>query len=238
MFSQNPYAALANSDSVAQAAISERSSFIRRTYTHLAIAVAAFVGLEAGLLMVIPTESILAVLGGRWTWLLVLGAFMGVSWLARYWAESGSSPAMQYAGLSLYVIAEALIFLPLMAIAITIDPAIPGAAGIITLMVFGGITAMVFITGADFSWMGRYLFLGGIAAFGVIIAGMIFGFSLGIWFSGLMVLLASGYIMYDTSNIQHHYRTDQHVAAALALFASVALLMWYVVQILIQMRNE
>jgi len=60
---------------------------------------------------------------------------------------------------------------------------------------------------------------------------MIFGFSLGVWFSGAMVILAGGYILYYTSNVMLHYRTDQYVAAALALFSSVALLFWYVLRI-------
>ena len=46
-----------------------------------------------------------------------------------------------------------------------------------------------------------------------------------------------GYILYYTSNILHQYRTDQYVAAALALFASVALLFWYVIQIFMASRD-
>ncbi|MEM6329409.1 MAG: permease, partial [Planctomycetota bacterium] len=37
---------------------------------------------------------------------------------------------------------------------------------------------------------------------------------------------------YDTSNVMHHYQPGQHVAASLSLFASVALLFWYVVRLL------
>lgn len=238
MNNTNPYAVLGNSTLVSQAAESERMAFIRRTYSHLAGAIVVFVGLEAVLLTLVPTEAILGLFVGQWTWLIVLGAFMGVSWLARSWAENNQSPAMQYAGLGLYVVAEAIIFLPLMAIAIRIDPMIPAAAGLITLVVFAGLTLMTFVTKADFSWLGRYLWLGGLGAMGLILASMFLGFSLGIFFTVAMVVLAAGYILYDTSNIQHHYSTNQHVAAALALFASVALLFWYVVQILIQMREE
>jgi hypothetical protein len=70
-----------------------------------------------------------------------------------------------------------------------------------------------------------------IAAMALIVLGILFGFSLGIWFVWAMIVAACGYILYYTSNVLHHYRTDQHVAAALALFASVALLFWYVIQI-------
>ena len=175
---------------------------------------------------------------GRWSWLIVLGAFMGVSWLARSWAESDTSRAMQYAGLSLYVVAEALIFLPLMAFSTMVDPALPMYAGVITAVIFGSITAFAFITKSDFSGIGRFLFLAGMGALAMVVVGAVMGFSLGLWFSGLMVLLAGGYILYDTSNVMHHYRTDQHVAASLALFASVALLLWYVVRILMSLRDE
>ena len=65
----------------------------------------------------------------------------------------------------------------------------------------------------------------------MIVASIFIGFSLGLWFSVAMVVLAAGYILYNTSNIIHHYHTGQYVAASLALFASVALLFWYVVQI-------
>ena len=53
-----------------------------------------------------------------------------------------------------------------------------------------------------------------------------------------MVVFACGYILYYTSNILHHYRTDQYVAAALALFASVALLFWYVLQIFMSLSSR
>ena len=53
-----------------------------------------------------------------------------------------------------------------------------------------------------------------------------------------MVILAAGFIVYDTSNVMHHYRTDQHVAAALALFGSVALMFWYVLRLFLYSRSE
>ena len=112
------------------------------------------------------------------------------------------------------------------------------SAGVLTLIIFGGLTAVTFVTKTDFSFLGRFLFWGGIVAFGTIIAGMIFGFNLGMFFSVAMIALASGYILYDTSNVIHHYRTDQHVAAALALFASVAVLFYYVLRLLMELQSR
>ena len=53
-----------------------------------------------------------------------------------------------------------------------------------------------------------------------------------------MVLLASCAVLYATSNILHHYHTKQHVAASLALFSAVALLFWYILQILLSFAGN
>src|SRR5262249_1180689 len=104
--------------SVAQSAASERASFIRRTYAHLAGAILAFIALEAALLQVVTPQEVFGVLGNSpWAWLVVLGVFMVGGWVAQAWAQSQTSPAMQYLGLGLYVVLEALIFLPLLMIA-------------------------------------------------------------------------------------------------------------------------
>ena len=67
---------------------------------------------------------------------------------------------------------------------------------------------------------------------------MLFGLSLGLWFSFAMVGLAAAYIIYDTSNVLHNYRTDQHVGAALELFASVALMFYYILRIFMSERRS
>src|SRR5947207_2637700 len=101
--------------SAAQAVPLERAAFIRRTYGHLAGAVLAFIGVEFVLLQLPGVEDVVrTMLGGRATWLIILAAFMGVSWLANSWAHSNASPGLQYAGLGLYVVAEAVLFLPLL----------------------------------------------------------------------------------------------------------------------------
>ena len=91
-------------------------------------------------------------------WLIVLGLFMGVSYIANKLALSGGSEQMQYLGLGLFVIAEAIVFLPLLFIATHFggEGLIP-TAGLMTLLLVGGITATVFITKKDFSFMGESL---------------------------------------------------------------------------------
>ena len=227
-----------NTNTAQYAQESERAAFIRRTYLHVAGAILAFVVLEAILLQLPIGGAIATVLSGRFTWLLVLGAFMGVSWLAQKWANSDTSPGMQYLGLGLYVVAEAIIFLPLLYVAAYYSSEhVIVSSGLITMFLFAGLTASVFISKKDLSWMGRILTIGGFVAMGIIVASMLFGFTLGLLFSAVMVIFAGGAIMYETSNVLHHYRTNQHVAASLALFASVALMFWYILRLVMGSRN-
>lgn len=227
------------SSPVEYAGASVRAEFIRRTYNHLAGAVLGFIVVEALLLQWSGAQMLVRAMTGGYAWLLVLAAFMGVSWLAEMWARSGASPQVQYAGLVLFVIAEAVIFLPLLYIAAYFtSPNVIPTAGIVTALLFGGLTWVAFTSHRDFSFLGRVLSIGGFVALGVIIASVLFGFNLGVLFAGLMVAYAGAAILYNTSNVMHQYRPDQHVAAALALFASVALLFWYVLQMVMSLSDH
>ena len=110
-------------------------------------------------------------------------------------------------------------------------------AGIATLGLFAVLTTIVFVTRKDFSFMRSILWFGGFAAMGLIVCAILFNFSLGPIFTYAMIAFACGHILYDTSNVLHHYRVGQHVAASLSLFASVALLFWYVLRIVMASRD-
>ncbi len=241
---ENPYQShqyLSGAGDLEMAYGADRLAFIRRTYGHLAGAVAGFIGIEAFLLSVVPDQVMLNTFGmiRGWGWLLVLGAFMAVSWVARMWAESDQPRPMQYLGLGLYVVAEAVVFLPILFIASRfMGSSVIPSAGLITGLAFAGLTGVVFFTKADLGWMGKFLCIAGFVAMGVAVCSILFGFNLGVFFTGLMVALAAGYIAYDTSNVLHHYNTNQHVAAALALFASVALLFWYVLRLVMAFSSD
>ncbi len=218
---------------VANALPEERASFIRKTYAHLALSVLMFGGIVSYLVGsgrgIWIAEGMLQI-----SWLVVLLLFMGVSWLAQSWARSQTSKYMQYMGLILFTVAWSIIFLPLLFMAtIAADEGIVTIlkAGVVTIGLFLGLTAVVFLTRKDFSFLGPILAIGGFVALGFIASGIIFGFSLGSIFAFAMVAFAGASILYETSNMLHHYRTDQYVAASLGLFASIALLFWYILQI-------
>ena len=100
----SPYHAY--SDTVSQAEPEARALFIRKTYSHLAAALLVFAGLTGLMLETGIGLSLTRVLAGsRYSWLIVMGAFMGVSWIANKWAMSDASVGKQYMGLGLYTVA-------------------------------------------------------------------------------------------------------------------------------------
>ena len=207
-----------------------RAAFISRTYMHLFGAILGFAAVEIFLFTNGLAEPIArTMLSG--SWLLVLGAFMVVGWLASRVAHNSTSQAAQYAALIGFVLAEAIIFVPMLFIAQAIAPGVIESAAFVTLIGFTALTAIVYYTGKDFSFLGAVLRWAGIAALLLIVAGVIFGFELGTFFSVAMIAFAGGAILYDTSNVMHHYPEDRHVGAALELFASVALMFWYVLRL-------
>jgi len=206
-----------------------RTAFIRRTYLHLAGAILAFAGIEAALLNIPGIEKFAGSMTQGMTWLLVLGLFMGVAWGADRLARSTASKGLQYLGLGLFVVAEAVIFIPLLYAAATIGEAgVIRTAGLVTLATVCGLTTFTFMTKTNFSWLRGILVVGFFASLGTIVASFIFGFTLGVLFAGIMVLLAASALLYQTSALMYQWQPDQHVAAALGLFSSVMLMFYYV----------
>lgn len=222
---------------VANLAVQARAQFIMRTYGHLLAAVLGFTAIEVYLFtsgLALPIAQ--ALLGVNW--LFVLGGFVLAGWLFRSLAHSARSKSTQYIGLAAFVAVEAIIFVPLLVAAQMFAPGTIQSAALVTLMGFVGLTAVVFTTRKDFSFLASILRWGGILALVTIVAGVIFGFQLGTFFSVAMVGLAGASILHDTSNVLHHYPEDSHVAAALELFASVALMFWYVLQLFMSSRRD
>jgi len=228
-------------NSVAEASAVDRATFIRRTYTLLAVAILAFIGVEVFFFATGIADAIASVvfLGGRIGWIAILAGFMLISYLSNKWAVSKVSAGVQYAGLGLFIVTEAVIFVPLLYIAAYAsgDPGVILKAGVVSMALFLGLSFTVLLTRSDFSWLAPILSIGGFAALGFIVLSAIFGFTLGNVFAFIMVAFAGSAILYQTSQVLHSFNTRQHVAAALTLFASVALLFWYILRIFIGGRR-
>ena len=239
--------------------VSDRVAFLRKTYAHLGIALIAFAALTGGL-MRFATQTSLKMsswaFSGGLNWLLVLGLFMLVGYVAQRLARSETSRGLQYLGLGLAVAAEAVLLQPMLwililkfgnpeAIRFSGEGLLTGKAAsilmqaiVITLAIFIGLTLTVFVTKKDFSFLRGALAIGAFAALGVIVASMLFGFSLGALFSGVMILLVAGYILYQTSLVMSYFPPQAYVAASLMLFSSVATLFWYVLRILMELNRR
>ena len=254
---------------VATLGVSDRVSFLRKTYAHLGAALLAFAFVAGGMMRFMPETSLKFsawALRGRWNWFLVLALFMVVGYVAERLARSESSRGLQYVGLGVEVLAWSFLLQPMLWLVMfkfgddstrvllmssftdgrSVGGAVmSGLAGkvilesvVITLVIFLGLTATVFITKKDFSFMRGILAICTFAALGVILASLMFGFSLGAIFSGLMILLMSGYILYQTSLVMSYFPPSGYVAAALMLFSTVATLFWYVLRLMMDLNRR
>ena len=226
---------------VAQASPNDRLKFIKNTYTHLAGAIAAFILVEFILFQTGIASGITGfIYENRFGWLMILGGFSLLGYLSRGLISKADAVSTQYVGLGIYVVGEALIFAPILYIATYYanDPNLIPMAAILTLMMLVGITTIAFTSGQDFSFLGNFLRVGGFVALGLIVCSVLFGLTLGLIFSAVMIVFASAAILYTTSNIIHRYATHQHVAASLELFASVALLFYYILMTLLRMSRN
>ena len=230
---------------VADAPAADRAAFFRRTYGLVAIGFAAFAALLAiffvgfdqrsGIAFAVFTGlgSMISSLGG-WSILLVMLAFWGATTVAQSLAFNRASRGTQYAGLGLYVILEALIFIPLIGYVILSTngnaSSVLVPAGIVTGGMIAGLTALVFMTNLDFSFLKVAIVLGSFATIAIVIVAAIAGLSLGAWFSIAMIILMATVILYQTNEIKNTLETDQHVAAAFILFSSFVTLLFYVIR--------
>ncbi len=212
----------------------ERVAFYKKTYAHVAVGVLLFIAFEYLLLQSETIVTFALSLTEGYKWLFMLGGFMLVTTYAERMTMKTQDKNKQYLAFALYVFAQAFIFVPLIYIAafyMDSGSELLYQASIVTLALFTGLSAVVFMTKKDFSFLRTGLTIGFFIAIGLIVAGMIFGFNLGLWFSVGMCLLAGGSILYQTSNLVNKYSTDDYIPAALGLFASLMLLFWYVLSI-------
>lgn len=101
--------------------VSERITFLRRTYALLGTALVALAAFTGGMMYFAPETSIAMsrwALSGSFNWLIVLALFMGVGYLSERLAWSQTSRGLQYLGLGVAVIAQGLLLQPLLWVAI------------------------------------------------------------------------------------------------------------------------
>ena len=212
-----------------------RAGFLVKVYQHLLAAVVAFVLFETLLFASGLARGLYNLVAGSGpTWLLILGGFMVVNWLATTAAHDLWNPARQYAGLFGLAAAEAVIFAPFLYLVFNVEgggTVTVASAAVVTAIGFGGLSLVGLVTRKDLSFIRPMLLWGGVMALVLILAAVLFGLELGIWFSLAMIALAGGSILYQTQTILRQYPEEAYVGAAVQLFASVMLLFWYVLRL-------
>lgn len=215
-----------------------RAAFLAKTYNHLLGAIIAFVGVEIVLFQTGIAEQVARFALGT-NWLLILGAFMLASWVFNAMAAKRGSTGVQYLGLAGFVVAEALLFaIPLWYAWVAMSPSVVKNAALFTLAGFGALTAIVYYTGKDFTFLRSFLMWGFFIVMGLIVLGVLTGFTLGTFFTVAMIGYAGAAILYTTSSVMQDYPDGFHVAAALALFSAVMLLFWYVLQLVMSFSSD
>jgi FtsH-binding integral membrane protein len=214
---------------VSEASVEDRSDFIWKCYAHVVGAIIAFAAIEVYFFQSGIAERIAIPMLNNW-W-MVLGAFILAGWGASHVAHRVESKNAQYAAFAAFVVVEALIFAPMLYIAAMTAPGVIESAGGVTVLGCIGLIATAMITRKDFSFLRGILIWVFFLALAAIIGSFIFGFELGTWFSVAMIGFAGAAVLYDTSNIMHHYPQDKYVAASMNLFASIALMFWYILRL-------
>lgn len=220
---------------VAQASVANRSEFIWKCYAHVVGAILSVAAIEtylfqSGVAWAIATPMMQSPM-------LVLMAFIALSWGASHLAHRLESRPAQYAAFAAFVVTWSVMFVPMLAIAM-VKSADSGAniiesAATVTLFGCAALIATAMITRKDFSFLRGILIWGFFIALGLIGASFLFGWNLGTWFSVGMIGFAGAAVLYDTSNIMRHYPEDKYVAASMALFGSIAMMFWYILRLFI-----
>jgi len=228
-------------EKVANAPTAEQAAFYRKTYLTTGFSFVAWMFLVFALFSTGIAYSVISAMG-RVSWLLVLAVFWGASYLGGK-LTFAETKEKQYLGLGIYIVAYALIFVPLIGLVIYYAGGFQNAmdtvlipAFIATGTIFAALTATVFITRTDFSFLKNFVVFGSFFALGAIVIFTVTGASVGSWFAIAMIALMAGAILYETYQIKEKFDTTQHIGAGAMLFASFMTLLWYVISLFMRRR--
>ena len=223
------------------AAVDERLGFLKKTYTHLTVQILAVGALTWTF---IQNDELIAKFagffsGGSMGMIIYLACFFGLSLVTRKMMAGGKPLSIQYLAAGMWVVFLSILVSPLCYIAaeITGGYGIITEAFILTLCVFGSLTAYALTTKKDFSFLRGAIWIGSVSLIGVAFLLMFMGGSGGIWYSILWVVLLAAWTLYDTSQILHHRATDQYVAASVDLLLDFVYMFMHLLMILLNSRD-
>ncbi|MDQ6961207.1 MAG: Bax inhibitor-1/YccA family protein [Mariprofundaceae bacterium] len=192
----------------------ERISFLGKTYGFLALCIASgSIGSWFSMGLAFPHEHPFIMLA------IMIGGIFAVQ-ATRHIQGVNIAMLLAFGAITGLAIA------PLVGMVAAKSEMLVAQAFMTTAITFVSLTAYVFISGKDFSFLKGFVWVGLIAMIVLGLSNYFFfqstGLSLAI--SGMSVLLFSAFILYDTSNILRDYPNDEYISAALTLYLDVFLL--------------
>ena len=195
------------------ASVSERMGFVRKVYALFFAATLFAIG-GVVLSLAFPQVFVRLVWEHPYISLIVLfGGVMGAQAVRH-------TPGVNLIALFGFTTLTGIIISPLMWVVSNTNPVSILYAGVLTVGIFGGLTAYVFVSKKDFSFLRGMVTTGLIVVFLAALMNFFFMCSsaLGFAISAAALLLFSGFVLYDTSNIIRRYPTNEYVQGALSLY--------------------
>ena len=210
----------------------EKTSIVAKTYALLSVGFLFMaIGTLIGLNFVLQMLSL-----GKWGFLLVsLGVTIGTMVLAML----NQKNTLGYVFFLAFTFSVGFFDAPSIAVIFSSPHLISifQQAFILTAVITGSLTAYVFITKKDFSFMGGFLFTGLIIIVVMVVISLFWeNRMLDLMISGMGAVLFSLYILYDTSRLIHEKSTP--VEIAIALFLDIVNLFWMLFNLLSMLKGE
>lgn len=210
-----------------------RSAFMGKVYGILTMGM-LFAGISCVVTLSTPAlfNGIVGIMQTWWLYILVIiGLTFGVMAVSRV-------PVVNMLAYGLYTAFFGAVTAPLVWMATKSTggtDVVVQALGLTTIL-FVGLTIWALNTKEDLSRWGTYLFIAVLVMAGIGIVGAITGFTIGLWWSAVMVVLMAGYVMYDTQMIQRRYSTQDAIPAGIALFTDFIVMFWNILRLLSDRR--
>jgi modulator of FtsH protease len=234
MYGQPQARRLGAMEAMARGIPAELALFVRKTYGLLAFSVILACAACAGMIAVMPTARVVLRDGTvgvvsafpQWgIWLLWGGmlVFGIMGSMVRSGARQGEASAKGLLALVGMVLCAGAMLGPTIGSFLGLGMArVVMAAAVTTAITFSALTAYVFVTGRDFSFMGGFLFVAGWAFLAAWLLGMFLFPGIQWWMAGIGALLFSAFILFDTSSVVHYYGPNNLVVpAVIALFLDI-----------------
>jgi len=194
-----------------------QNAVLRNTYWLLALSMlptiaGAFVGMQFNFFSVFKSAPIMAPL-------LMFGAMLGSLFVVTRLRNSSWGVVALFG----FTFIAGVFLTPILTVAAGFRNGgqLVGLAGAMTAGIFFAMAAVATITKKDFSFMGKFLFIGMILLIIASLANIFFQIpAMSVTISAIAVLIFSTYILYDLSRIIHGGETN-YIMATLSLFLSL-----------------